>query len=115
MAGWYLPFKRLADIVSAGIMLIILAPLLLLVAILTKLSDRGPIFFSQTRSGLKGRDFTIYKFRTMRIDRKHDPFEYIPAGHSDITVLGRMLRRAKLDETPQLWNIIKGDMSLIPT
>ena len=113
MAKWYLPVKRLADILAAGAMLIILAPLFMLIAIVLKLSDRGAVLFSQKRSGLRGREFTIYKFRTMRPDRKHDPFEYVPAGHSDITAVGRMLRRLKLDETPQLWNILKGDMSLI--
>ena len=113
MAKWYLPLKRLADILAAGALLIVLSPLLVLVVIALKLSDRGAVFFSQKRSGLRGREFTIYKFRTMRADRKHDPFEYVPAGHSDITAVGRMLRRVKLDETPQLWNILKGDMSLI--
>ena len=113
MAKWYLPLKRLADILAAGALLIVLSPLFVLVAIALKLSDRGAVFFSQKRSGLRGREFTIYKFRTMRADRKHDPFEYVPAGHSDITAVGRMLRRMKLDETPQLWNILKGDMSLI--
>ena len=89
MAKWYLPVKRLADILAAGAMLIILAPLFMLIAIVLKLSDRGAVFFSQKRSGLGGREFTIYKFRTMRPDRKHDPFEYVPAGHSDITAVGR--------------------------
>lgn len=113
MARWYLPLKRLADLLAAGGMLLMLAPVFVLVAVVIKLSDRGPVFFRQKRSGFKGREFTIYKFRTMRIDRKHDPFEYVPAGHSDITSLGKVLRRLKLDEVPQLWNIVKGDMSLI--
>ena len=113
MAKWYLPLKRLADIAAAVVMLLILAPFFALVAIIMKLTDRGPIFFSQQRSGLRGEEFTIHKFRTMRIDRKHDPFEYVSAEHSDITRLGRLLRRVKFDETPQVWNILKGDMSLI--
>ncbi len=113
MAKWYSPVKRLADILVAGVLLIILSPLFALIAIVLKLSDRGPVFFTQSRSGLRGREFTIYKFRTMRTDRKHDPFEYVSANHSDITAIGRMLRRLKLDETPQFWNILKGDMSLI--
>ena len=113
MAKWYLPLKRLADIAAAVIMLLILAPFFAVVAIIMKLTDPGPVFFSQKRSGLRGKEFTIYKFRTMRIDRKHDPFEYVSAEHSDITRLGRMLRRVKFDETPQVWNILKGDMSLI--
>ena len=113
MAQWYLPLKRLADIVAAVVMLVILAPFFAVVAIIIKLSDRGPVFFSQKRSGLKGKGFTIYKFRTMRIDREHDPFEYVAPEHGDITRLGRLLRRVKFDETPQVWNILKGDMSLI--
>ena len=113
MAKWYLFLKRLADIAAAVVMLLILAPFFLLVAIIMKLTDPGPIFFSQTRSGMGGEEFTIYKFRTMRIDREHDPFEYVSAEHDDITKLGGLLRRFKFDETPQVWNILKGDMSLI--
>ncbi len=113
MPKLYPTFKRLADILVAGALLIVLAPLSVLVAMALKLSDRGAVFFTQRRSGLWGREFTIYKFRTMRADRKHDPFEYVPGRHSDITAIGRMLRRVKFDETPQLWNILKGDMSLI--
>ena len=113
MYKWYLPLKRLADIIAAVIMLLVLAPFFALVAIIMKLTDRGPVFFSQKRSGLRGEEFTICKFRTMRIDRKHDPFEYVSSEHSDITRLGRLLRRVKFDETPQVWNILKGDMSLI--
>ena len=113
MAKLYQTFKRLADIVVAGALLIVLAPLFVLVAMVLKLSDRGAVFFAQRRSGLRGREFTIYKFRTMRADRKHDPFEYVPGAHPDITAVGRILRRVKLDESPQLWNILKGDMSLI--
>lgn len=113
MAKWYPSVKRLADILAVGALLILLAPLFVLVAIVLKISDRGAVFFTQKRSGLKGREFNICKFRTMRTDRKHDPFEYVSAEHSDITAIGRMLRRLKLDEIPQLWNILKGDMSLI--
>ena len=113
MAQWYLPLKRLADIVAAVILLVVLAPVFGLVDILMKLTDRGPVFFSQQRSGLEGKEFTIYKFRTMRLGRRHDPFEYVAAEHEDITPLGRLLRRVKLDEIPQVWNILKGDMSLI--
>jgi len=113
MAQWYLPLKRLADIVAAGFLLAVLAPFFAVIAILMKITERGPVFFSQKRSGLGGREFIIYKFRTMRIDRQHDPFEYVPPEHGDITPLGRLLRRVKFDETPQVWNILKGDMSLI--
>ena len=113
MAQWYLPLKRSADIVAAGILLAVLAPFFGVVAVLMKLTKHGPVFFSQKRSGLRGKEFTIYKFRTMRIDRQHDPFEYVPPEHGDIGPLGRLLRRVKFDETPQLWNILKGDMSLI--
>ena len=112
MGKWYSAVKRLADILAAGVLLIMLSPLFVLIAIVLKLSG-GPVFFTQSRSGLRGIEFTIYKFRTMRTDRQHDPFEYVPASHSDITAVGGLLRRLKLDETPQLWNVLKGDMSLI--
>lgn len=113
MAQRYLPLKRLADIAAAGILLVVLAPFFGLVAIIMKLTDHGPVFFSQKRSGLEGRPFTIYKFRTMGLNRRHDPFEYVAPEHEDITPLGRLLRRMKFDETPQVWNILNGDMSLI--
>ena len=113
MAKWYLAVKRLADIAAAVIMLLILTPFFAVVAIIMKLTDPGPVFFSQKRSGLRGKEFTIHKFRTMRIDREHDPFEFVPPEHGDITRLGGGLRRFKFDETPQVWNIFKGDMSLI--
>ena len=113
MGGFYPSLKRLGDIAASAGMLLVLSPVLVLLAIIIKLTDRGPVLFAQQRSGFKGEEFTIYKFRTMRADRKHDPFEYVPQGHSDITPLGKALRRLKLDEIPQLWNIIRGDMSLI--
>ena len=106
--------KSCLDVFVAIIGLILLSPLFLVVAILIKLDSKGPVFFSQERVGKTGRIFRIHKFRTMVQDaeqktgpawaRKDDP---------RITAVGRVLRKSKIDELPQLFNIIKGDMSLV--
>lgn len=105
--------KRLIDLLFSILGLIILSPLLLFIAIRTWLSSKGSIIYSQERIGYKGRPFTIYKFRSMVADAEKDG----PALSSDhdprITKWGRIMRKWRLDELPQLWNIIKGDMSLI--
>ena len=110
----YLVAKRCLDIFAAIIGLILLSPLFLVVAILIKLDSKGPVFFSQERVGKKGRIFRIHKFRTMVQDaeRKTGP---VWAREDDprVTVVGRVLRKSKIDELPQLVNIIKGDMSLV--
>jgi exopolysaccharide biosynthesis polyprenyl glycosylphosphotransferase len=105
--------KRLIDLLLSILGLIILSPLLLFIAIRTWLSSKGSIIYSQERIGYKGRPFTIYKFRSMVADAEKDG----PALSSDhdprITKWGRIMRKWRLDELPQLWNIIKGDMSLV--
>lgn len=106
--------KRFEDIVIAGIMLILASPFFFLIALLIKLTDKGPAFYTQERLTKSGRVFNIYKFRTMIVDaeRKCGP---VKAGERDPRVLpvGRFLRATRLDELPQLINIIKGDMSLV--
>lgn len=105
--------KRLLDIVFSMAALIVSAPLLLLIALRTALSSRGGIFYKQERIGYKGKPFTIYKFRSMVADAEKDG----PALSSDhdprVTRWGRTMRKWRLDELPQLWNILKGDMSLV--
>lgn len=117
--------KRAVDLAGSLVGLILLAPLFLILALLIKLDSRGPVFFRQRRLGLGGREFWCYKFRTMVPDAeerladledqnesaggvlfkiKHDP---------RTTRLGRWLRRASLDELPQLWNVLRGEMSLV--
>ena len=112
-SAWLRALKRPFDLVAALLLVLLLSPVLLLVALLVKLTSPGPSFFIQDRAGKDGRIFRLVKFRTMRGDRKPDPKELVPLHHPDITPLGYVLRRFKLDEFPQLFNVIKGDMSLV--
>lgn len=110
---WLRELKRPFDLVAGLLLVLLLSPVLLLVAVLVKLTSPGPVFFTQDRAGKDARVFRLVKFRTMRGDRKPDPKELVPLHHPDITALGYVLRRFKLDEFPQLFNVIKGDMSLV--
>lgn len=94
-------------------MIVLLVPIWLAAAIAIKLTSPGPVLFSQTRGGLKGQPFESLKFRTMRVDHRHDPNEIVPLTHNAITPVGRLLRRLKIDELPQLLNVLRGDMSLV--
>lgn len=139
--------KRLADLVIATAMLILLSPVMLLTAILVKLTSPGPVIFHQTRVGLNlrrpgaerrvedlpppdgeerrvpdsdrrkeftyGRHFTLYKFRSMRNDAEKNGAQFAVKGDARVTPLGRFMRKTRLDELPQLWNVICGDMSLV--
>jgi lipopolysaccharide/colanic/teichoic acid biosynthesis glycosyltransferase len=112
--SWYVNFKFLAEFTFALTLLIITAPLLLLAAVLVKLTSRGPVFYSQVRLGRFGQPFTIYMLRTMHhnCESQSGPQWSIP-GDSRVTPIGRILRRTHLDELPQLWNVLRGDMSLV--
>ena len=110
---WARGGKRAFDLVAASVLLILLSPLLLFVGLIIRLTSRGAVFFRQERGGLCGASFRTYKFRTMSADRRPDPKELVPLHHADITPFGRFLRRTKLDELPQLINVIRGDMSLV--
>jgi lipopolysaccharide/colanic/teichoic acid biosynthesis glycosyltransferase len=104
--------KEIFDRFFALAGLIILSPLLLVVAILIKIKmPDGPVIFKQKRVGKHGKLFTIYKFRTMKVS--HDGSPVSVAGQSRITPLGAFLRKYKLDELPELWNVLKGDMSFV--
>ena len=106
--------KRFLDIVISLTALIVLSPVLLVVAILIKLDSPGPILFAQKRFGRNRTFFQIYKFRSMRTDTPKDvPTDALKGANSFITPLGNVLRKTSLDELPQLWNILRGDMSLI--
>jgi undecaprenyl phosphate N,N'-diacetylbacillosamine 1-phosphate transferase len=109
----YLMFRRGFDLLTATLLLLLLSPLLILAAILIRLTGSGPVLFSQDRCGRDGRLFRVCKFRTMRAGRAADPEELVPLDHPEITPIGRLLRRAKIDELPQLWNVVRGDMALI--
>jgi len=105
--------KRLMDITVSLLLIIVLSPLMLLIYVLQLFSRKGSPVFRQTRVGLKGRKFTLYKFRTMKPES--DEYEVAPVSMNDdrITGLGRFLRRTSLDELPQLFNVLAGQMSLV--
>ncbi|WP_024506550.1 exopolysaccharide biosynthesis polyprenyl glycosylphosphotransferase [Bradyrhizobium sp. ARR65] len=106
--------KRLFDIVAAGTALLFFAPLLIAIAIAIKLTSRGPVLFFQYRYGYRNRRFKIYKFRSMRVDACDAAgVRQTVQGDSRVTWIGRILRKTSLDEIPQLFNVIKGDMSLV--
>lgn len=103
--------KRLLDIAFAFPGLILCIPVYLVIAILIKIKMPGPVIFSQKRTGRHGKPFTIYKFRTMTVN--HGGGSVSVKGESRITPLGAVLRKYKLDELPELWNVLKGDMSFV--
>lgn len=103
--------KRLFDIIGSFLGLILLSPVLLAVAVLLKIKMPGPVLFIQSRSGRYGRPFRIFKFRTMVLDHKGSTISV--KGETRITPLGSMLRKYKLDELPELWNVLLGDMSFV--
>ena len=110
----YLVFKRAMDIVVAGIGLIITSPILLLTAILIKIDSPGKVLFMQERLGKDGRVFKIVKFRSMCTGAEHTGSGvYSGKNDSRVTRVGKIIRATSIDELPQLYNILKGDMSLI--
>lgn len=109
----YFFFKRSADIIGSTIVLIGMSPILILIAILIKLESKGPVLFKQSRIGRNGEPFTIYKFRSMYIDAPIKPSNDFSDSKLHTTRVGIFLRKSSLDEIPQLFNVIKGDMSLI--
>ena len=130
--NWY--FKRAFDLLGASILLILLSPLMALIYLMIKLTSRGPAIFKQTRIGLRERPFTVYKFRTMTVQNdvgvhqsaatdwvygkelageEEEGPRFKLAADARITSAGKVLRATSLDELPQLWNVAKGDMSLV--
>jgi exopolysaccharide biosynthesis polyprenyl glycosylphosphotransferase len=116
--------KRLLDVGLSAAALVLLSPLILVVAVLIRLQDRGPVLFRQTRMGLHGRPFTILKFRTMVPDAEAQLADLFAANEIDgpafklsddprVTRVGRALRRTSLDELPQFWNVLRGQMSVV--
>jgi len=124
VAGSYIA-KRLIDVVGSAVGLALLAPLFLAIAVAVKASGPGPVIFRQTRVGRYGRHFDFYKFRSMRTDAEAarpaledrnesgDGVIFKMRNDPRVTRVGRFLRRTSLDELPQLWNVLKGDMSLV--
>ena len=105
--------KRLFDILASGFGLLILSPLFLILAVWIPLDSPGPVFYRQTRVGRGGRDFRIFKFRTMRVGADKGSLVTIGGRDPRVTRAGAFLRRLKLDELPQLINVLVGDMSLV--
>lgn len=118
------PLKRFLDVIGSGFALVVLSPVLLGSAIAVKLSSPGPVFFRQQRAGQYGRPFRLVKFRSMYIDAEARKSELMHLNEMDgpvfkikndprVTPVGRFLRRTSLDELPQFWNVLRGDMSLV--
>jgi exopolysaccharide biosynthesis polyprenyl glycosylphosphotransferase len=107
--------KRATDIVISLVGIILAAPIAAIVALAVRLTSSGPVFYHQSRVGLMGRVFTVHKFRSMREDAEAEsgPVWASKAGDPRVTPIGIWLRRLRLDELPQLWNVLKGDMSLV--
>jgi sugar transferase (PEP-CTERM system associated) len=106
--------KRLLDVAGASIGLVLAAPVMCLAALAIKLTSSGPVLYHQARVGLRGRVFTVHKFRSMHVDaEKQTGAVWATANDNRVTAVGRFLRRARLDELPQLWNVLRGDMSIV--
>jgi lipopolysaccharide/colanic/teichoic acid biosynthesis glycosyltransferase len=123
--------RRLLNVVIATLGLVLTLPLMVLIAVLIKLTSRGPVLFTQPRIGLDrralsraggntrrhfdhgGRPFTMYKFRTMRVDDGASPEVWAQREDPRVTAVGRVLRKLRLDELPQLWNVLMGDMNVV--
>lgn len=105
--------KRFIDIVLSSLAIVVLSPLMLYVAIRIKLDSKGPVIFKQNRVGFKRKEFAMYKFRSMVCDAEGETPLLSSPNDKRITKFGRWLRKYRIDETPQFWNVIKGDMSLV--
>jgi exopolysaccharide biosynthesis polyprenyl glycosylphosphotransferase len=107
--------KRLCDIVAATVLLVISLPLMAIAWALIRLTSKGPAIFKQVRVGREGQPFTAYKFRTMKLSPESDEADDLYTRENDLRVtrVGRWLRKLRIDELPQLWNVFKGDLSLI--
>ncbi len=111
--SWGDKLKRIIDILLSGIGLLFLLPVFAVVALGLKMTSPGPVFFRQEPMGLHGSKFYIFKFRSMTVHNKNDGIKVTACGDSRITPFGRFLRRSKLDELPQLLNVVRGEMALV--
>jgi exopolysaccharide biosynthesis polyprenyl glycosylphosphotransferase len=111
---WQMAAKRVMDVVLAGLALVALMPLFAIVALLIKLSSKGPVLFRQEREGIDGKPFDVFKFRSMRVE-DCDFSGVLQTSKDDprCTPIGRFIRRTSVDELPQLFNVLRGDMSLV--
>ncbi len=111
--GWQQNIKRLTDVAVSLLGLILLSPLILYAAIRVRLSSPGPVIYVQERIGYKGKRFMIYKLRSMRMDAEKDGIALSSLNDPRITPWGKIIRKWRIDELPQLWNVLKGEMSLV--
>jgi len=112
--GWNMASKRFFDLILGSLLLIVLSPLLITIALLVKISSKGPIFYRQERVGMDGHSFRIIKLRTMKVDAEQETGPvWAEADDPRRTAIGSFLRRSSLDELPQLFNVLKGEMSLV--
>ena len=105
--------KRAIDVFLAFVLLICASPIILLCCVLIKLSSRGPVFFSQERVGMQGKAFVIHKLRTMKANAEPNGAQWAKSNDPRITFVGNFLRKSRLDELPQCWNVLKGEMSFV--
>lgn len=113
MPPWQVQVKRIIDIVFGAFLGICSLPFSLFAAIAIKLNDGGPVFYSQERIGLYGKPFTVYKFRTMRTDAEKFGAQWATKDDPRITKIGKFLRKTRIDELPQIWCVLRGDMSMV--
>jgi exopolysaccharide biosynthesis polyprenyl glycosylphosphotransferase len=114
MPVWQQVVKRLIDIVVSAIVLILFMPMFIIIALAIKLTSKGPVFYKQERIGLHGNPFIIYKFRSMRTNAEEDGKPLLSSENDErVTRVGRFIRKYRLDEFPQFFNVLKGDMSLV--
>ena len=122
--SFYEIIKRLIDIVCSFVGILALSPLFIVIAIIIKLTSKGPVFFSQKRVGKYGREFNMYKFRSMVVNAEELKEKLVAQNEMSgpmfkmkddprVTKVGKFIRKTSLDELPQLWNVLKGDMSLV--
>ncbi|MFN8208349.1 MAG: sugar transferase [Bacteroidales bacterium] len=113
MPGWQMNIKKFIDLVGASLLLILLSPLCLVLSILIKLDSPGPVFYNHERIGRFGKPFRIYKFRSMQVDSEKNGPELSSKSDNRITRVGRFMRQYRLDEIPNFFNVLLGDMSLV--
>ncbi len=113
MPVWQMVLKRIFDVVSSALVLILLSPLYLTVMLITKISDKGPVFFKQKRVGFQGKEFYMYKFRSMVVDAEENGPQLSSENDERITPWGKIMRKYRLDELPQFYNVLTGDMSIV--
>ena len=111
--GWNTILKRSSDVIGSVVALFLTLPVQGVIALLIKLTSPGPVFFKQERMGLDGKSFMMLKFRTMQVDHLGDTVLLTPLDDPRVTPIGKVLRRMSLDELPQFWNVLKGDMSVV--